>query len=245
MEYIENNVFDLQNKVILLTGSNGSIASTLIPILKKYNAYVIGLDISSNINDNLDEFYICNVEKTNELEEVHKQFQYNVNCIINNVGAGIADSISNLSNDDFLYMMNVNTLSAWNVTREFLNDLKMCNQCAKIINMTSILSEHPVPHMTAYATAKASLIGFTKSLAIELANTNILVNAIELGYCNTQNNSDYFASKYGKYFIKRFIPRKKLVRKESVALLISFLCSDLSDDITGSIIRIDNGECIW
>lgn len=90
------------------------------------------------------------------------------------------------------------------LSRAFLSNMIDQKQ-GSIINFSSILSQHPVPTVTSYATAKAALIGFTKSLAIEVAPYGVRVNNLALGYSNTKNNKDYFNSENGKNFIKRFV----------------------------------------
>ncbi|MGQ7187148.1 SDR family NAD(P)-dependent oxidoreductase, partial [Escherichia sp. HC-CC] len=158
-----------------------------------------------------------------------------VNVIINNIGEGCSKHFLESDDIDIIQTFQINCLSAMRLSRAFLSDMIDKKQ-GSIINFSSILSQHPVPTVTSYATAKAALVGFTKSLAIEVAPYSIRVNNLTLGYSNTENNKDYFNSENGKNFIKRFIPTKKLVDKNHLGYLLTYLSSDFSTSITGAAI---------
>lgn len=238
----------LSGKTILISGVLGDIAQETITQMKTLGAYVIGFDKITTTDSNklkyLDEFYQCDIDKLEDQTYLKKHIQQEIDVIINNIGEGYSKNILETTIEDMNYLFSQNCLSAYRTSHLFLEKMINNNQ-GLIINISSILALHPVPTLTAYATSKAALIGLTKSMAIELSEYNIRVNCLELGYCDTSNNRDYFEGSYGKNFINRFIPLKKLVDKKSVGELIAFLSTDSTKYMTGSTIRIDSGETIW
>lgn len=238
----------LIGKNVLISGALGDIAKECVKELKKEGAYVIGFDKNNFFDkkeiENIDEFYICDIEKEEDRVLLKKSILDPIDIIINNIGEGFSKDILQTGAEDMMLLFKKNCLSAYNTSILFLEKM-IERQQGVILNISSILALHPVPTLVAYSTSKAALIGFTKSLAIELSEYNVRVNCLELGYCNTSNNKEYFESPVGKNFIDRFIPLGKLVDKKNVAELIVFLCSDSSKYMTGSTIRIDSGETIW
>ena len=94
---------------------------------------------------------------------------------------------------------------------------------------------------SSYATAKAGLIQLTKSMALELARSNIRVNAIAPGYILTEINDDFFATKEGQDYINN-IPMRRLGLESDLDGILLLLASDASSFMTGSIIPVDGGH---
>jgi 3-oxoacyl-[acyl-carrier protein] reductase len=113
------------------------------------------------------------------------------------------------------------------------------NHHGRIINISSIAGQVGFPGQTHYAAAKAALIGATRSLAIELAQKQITVNAVAPGGVDTDMKKD--EELRGIKSLVRDIPMRRLGKPEEVAYLVSFLCSDRADYISGQVIGINGG----
>lgn len=243
-----SSVMLLKNKTLLISGILGDIAMHSLKVLKENGAYIIGFDKKEPqeiySTEYIDEFYCGDVMDNQFLEDLKDICSGRVNVIINNIGEGCSKHFLESDDIDIIQTFQINCLSAMRLSRAFLSNMIDQKQ-GSIINFSSILSQHPVPTVTSYATAKAALIGFTKSLAIEVAPYGVRVNNLTLGYLNTKNNKDYFNSENGKNFIKRFIPTKELVDKNHLGYLLTYLSSDFSKSITGAAITVDRGHSIW
>jgi 3-oxoacyl-[acyl-carrier protein] reductase len=123
----------------------------------------------------------------------------------------------------------------FNVTQHVIRQM-MKNKSGRIINISSISGLRGVAGQTNYSTAKAGIIGATKSLANELAKMNITVNAVAPGFINTNMLKNLDMEKYLKT-----IPMQRVGEPEEVAHLVSFLASDKASYITGEVININGG----
>ena len=112
-----------------------------------------------------------------------------------------------------------------------------------IINIASILGLRVGLNLTSYASAKAGLIQLTKSMALELARSNIRVNAIAPGYILTELNKEFFNTKEGKGYIDK-IPMQRLGLEKELDGALLLLSSNASSFMTGSIITVDGGHLV-
>ena len=116
------------------------------------------------------------------------------------------------------------------------------NDGGSIINIASILAERVGLNLSSYASAKAALVQLTKSMALELARSNIRVNALAPGYFLTDINKDYFSTESGKKMIKNHIPLNRLGVADELSGSVIFLASDASSFMTGATLVIDGGQ---
>lgn len=123
----------------------------------------------------------------------------------------------------------------FNVTQNVIRQM-MKNKTGRIINISSISGLKGVPGQTNYSTAKAGIIGASKSLAQEVAKMNITVNAVAPGFINTALIKNIDIEKYIKV-----IPAGRIGEPEEVAHLVSFLASEKSSYITGEVINVNGG----
>ena len=112
-----------------------------------------------------------------------------------------------------------------------------------IINIASILAERVGLNLASYASAKAALVQLTKSMALELARSNIRVNALAPGYILTEINQDFFATEEGQGYVSK-IPMKRLGLESELDGALLLLASDASSFMTGSVITVDGGHVI-
>ena len=244
----------LENKVALITGGYKGIGRGIVDVFLKYGAKVIVLDLDESVKDlNNDNVLAINVdirEKDaikNAIEEGVNKFK-KLDIIVNNAGICKLDSFLNMSDELRDFHFDINIKGTWNVTKE---GLKYLNSGSAIVNLSSVTGPMVAdPGEVAYATSKAAVLGFTKSLAAELASKNIRVNAIMPGYVHTplvdsmavDSNPDNPNSVIEG--IANAIPLKRLANPKEIGELAAFLASDEASYITGQGIVIDGGSTL-
>ena len=244
----------LENKVALITGGYKGIGRGIVDVFLKYGAKVIVLDLDESVKDlNNDNVLAINVdirEKDaikNAIEEGINKFK-KLDIIVNNAGICKLDSFLNMSDELRDFHFDINIKGTWNVTKE---GLKYLNSGSAIVNLSSVTGPMVAdPGEVAYATSKSAVLGFTKSLAAELAPKNIRVNAIMPGYVHTplvdsmavDSNPDNPNSVIEG--IADAIPLKRLANPKEIGELAAFLASDEASYITGQGIVIDGGSTL-
>lgn len=172
---------------VLITGVNGDIGQSIAKEFKKYNWFVIGIDIVENTNTKyLDKFVQCDISNPEEIERLINNLQINkLDCIVNNAAIQICKPMCELSVNDWDNTMNCNLRPTFLFTKYGLNLLKKSNN-PNIINIGSVHSLVTSNNISAYACSKSALVGLTKNIALELAEFNIRVNSISPGAINTK-----------------------------------------------------------
>ena len=143
-----------------------------------------------------------------------------------------------MKKEDFESVIDVNLVGTFNVTRNVIPYMIKAKQ-GKIINISSVVGVSGNAGQTNYSASKAGIIGFTKSLAKEVASRNITVNAVAPGFIQTQM-TDVLKDEVKDEILKQ-IPLKRFGLAEDVANVVKFLASDESSYITGQVINIDGG----
>ena len=244
----------LENKVALITGGYKGIGRGIVDVFLKYGAKVIVLDLDESVKDlNNDNVLAINVDIRNKdaiknaIEEGINKFK-KLDIIVNNAGICKLDSFLNMSDELRDFHFDINIKGTWNVTKE---GLKYLNSGSAIVNLSSVTGPMVADSgEVAYATSKAAVLGFTKSLAAELAPKNIRVNAIMPGYVHTPlvdsmaidsnpNNPNSVIEG-----IADAIPLKRLANPKEIGELAAFLASDEASYITGQGIVIDGGSTL-
>lgn len=155
--------------------------------------------------------------------------------LINNAGFARDGLMMLMDNDEWSEVLNVNLGGFFNVTKPIVTKMLRKRQ-GRIVNIASTSGETGVPGQTNYSAAKAGLIGATRSLAMEVAKRNILVNAVAPGFIQTAMLDELPMDE----IIKR-IPLGRPGTPEEVAGVVSFLCSPAASYITGQTISVNGG----
>lgn len=218
----------MKNKTALITGGSRGIGLAISQFFRKQGLRVLAptrkeLDLLSN--SSIDAYL-------NSLRDP-------IDILINNAGVNLIAPIRGLSDDNINETIQVNLLAPLRISRKVAVGM-IKQKYGRIINIGSIWGSITKPGRATYTITKSGLEGLTRSLAIELAPYNILVNCVAPGYVNTEltkkNNTPLELKK-----IKQAIPLQRLCEPTEIAEVVSFLSSDKNSYITGQVIIVDGG----
>ena len=161
-----------------------------------------------------------------------------IDVLINNAGITKDMLLARMKEEDFKQVIDVNLVGTFNMTKNVISYM-MKARSGRIINISSVVGIAGNAGQTNYSASKAGIIGFTKSLAKEVASRNILVNAVAPGFIET-NMTDVLKQEV-KDEIAKNIPLKRMGTPKDVANVVKFLASEDSSYITGQVISVDGG----
>jgi NAD(P)-dependent dehydrogenase (short-subunit alcohol dehydrogenase family) len=160
--------------------------------------------------------------------------------LINNAGINVRKNLVDLSLDEFRSVMDASLTATFLMCRAFVPGMKGSGY-GRILNMTSIMSHVSIPGRTAYSSAKAALLGFTRALALELAGEGITVNGISPGPIATDMNKELMNNPEVNAQFMANVPVKRWGEPKEIGALACYLCSEAAGFITGTDILIDGG----
>ncbi len=161
-----------------------------------------------------------------------------IDVLVNNAGITRDTLLMRMKEEDFKQVIDTNLIGTFNVTKNVISYM-MKARSGRIINISSVVGISGNAGQTNYSASKAGIIGFTKSLAKEVASRNITVNAVAPGFIETQM-TDVLKDDIKEEIAKR-IPLKRMGTPQDVANVVKFLASSDSSYITGQVINIDGG----
>jgi 3-oxoacyl-[acyl-carrier protein] reductase len=161
-----------------------------------------------------------------------------IDVLINNAGITRDTLLMRMSEDQWDEVLRVNLKSVFNLTKA-ASKVMMKARSGSIINMTSVVGIRGNAGQSNYAASKAGIIGFTKSIALELGSRNIRSNAIAPGFIETEMTGELNAASIEEWM--KNIPLKRAGQAEEVANACVFLGSDMSKYITGQVLQVDGG----
>lgn len=199
----------------------------LIETLKGYGATVVATKCDVSNED----------EVTNFINEA-KNTLGSIDILVNNAGITKDGLILRMKEQDFDDVIDVNLKGTFNTTKA-VSGIMMKQRHGKIINISSVVGITGNVGQCNYAASKAGVIGFSKSVARELATRGVTVNVVAPGYINTDMTK--VLSDKVKDAVIETVPMKRIGEPDEVANLVLFLASDLSNYITGQVINVDGG----
>ena len=249
----------LENKVAIVTGGAMGNGLGVVKVFLKYGAKVVIFDYSDEVDKTVSELNNPNVsgykvdirdkERVNEcVKDVISKYG-NIDILINNAGVCKLVKFEDMSDEDRDYHFDINIIGTWNMTKACVPYMK--NRKGSIINLSSVTGPMVADSgEVAYATTKSAILGFTKSLAAELVEDDIRVNAIMPGYIRTpmvDNMAKISVPEDPESVINGIasaIPMKRMGKIEEIGELAAFLASEESSYITAQGIVIDGGSTL-
>lgn len=238
----------LNGKTAVVTGASRGIGAAIAEKLASLGANIAILDMNEEaaINEKSKiealgvkaEAYVCNVSSQEECKNTIKNVTSDfggVDILVNNAGITRDNLLVVMDEAEFDAVIDTNLKGCYNM-------IKACGRSfikkkyGKIINIASVSGIMGNAGQANYAASKAGVIALTKVTARELGGKNVCCNAIAPGFICTDMTKDLDTAEF-----ERSIPLKRLGRPEDAANLAAFLADDISDYITGEVIRIDGG----
>jgi 3-oxoacyl-[acyl-carrier protein] reductase len=242
----------VKDKVVLVTGASRGIGRAIANQFAKSGAHVAFTYLSSvekgeALVKELEAFgvkakgYRSDASLFDASEELVNAVVSDfgqIDILINNAGITRDGLLMRMSEEQWDEVMRVNLKSVFNLTKAVIKPM-MKAKSGSIINMTSVVGVKGNAGQANYAASKAGIIGFTKSVALELGSRNIRCNAIAPGFIETEMTSELNEAAIEEW--KKAIPLKRGGEANEVANVCLFLGSDLSTYVTGQTIHVNGG----
>ncbi len=243
---------NLSGRRALITGSTRGIGKAIAQQLAKAGAQVVvtgrdetrAVEVAKEIEQTFGIRALgieLNLEDPQSVRsayaKVEEQWGY-VDILVNNAGITRDKLFLRMSLEDWENVLRVNLTGTFVITSLAVKGM-LKNRWGRIVNISSIVGFMGNVGQVNYSTTKAGLIGFTKSLAKELASKNITVNAVAPGFIETDMTS-VLPEDIKQNYLKN-IPLGRFGTPEDVAYVVLFLCSDMASYITGEVIHVNGG----
>lgn len=244
----------LKGKKALVTGGTRGIGKAIAIEFVKHGAGVVILGTneqraiktveemkSKGTSSELYEYKMLDVSNLSEVSSFFSYYDQRIggfDIIVNCAGITRDKLLMRMTEEDWDEVMNVNLKSCFNVCSNAIKTM-MKKRCGKIINISSVIGLTGNPGQVNYSSSKFGMIGFTRSLAIELGKRGICVNAIAPGFIET-DMTDSLSDNVKEQILSK-VPMQKLGHPEDVANAALFLASSMSDYITGQTLVVDGG----
>ncbi len=237
-------------KNVLITGGSRGIGKALVYEFSK-KGYRVFLNYNSSKKEaeqiSADTGAVIVKADISKSDEVNKMADYihdnygRIDILINNAGIAEQKLFTDISENDWDRMFDINIKGMFLVTKEFVSDM-IYKKSGKIINISSMWGITGASCEVHYSASKSAVIGFTKALAKELGPSNICVNCIAPGVIETEMNK--YLSKEDFDVLCEETPLERIGKPEEVAKTALFLANDDSSFITGQVINVDGGYII-
>ena len=242
----------LEGKVAIITGASRGIGSGIAKVFAQQGAnvaftYSSSAESARALENELNALgikakgYQSNAADFSDahklVDDVIAEFG-TIDILINNAGITKDNLLMRMSEEDFDKVIEINLKSVFNMTKA-VQKIMLKNRKGSIVNMSSVVGVKGNAGQANYAASKAGMIGFTKSIALELGSRNIRCNAIAPGFIETE-----MTAKLNEDVVKGWreaIPLKRGGSPEDVANVCVFLGSEMSAYVTGQVINVDGG----
>ena len=248
-------MINLNGKSAIITGSSRGIGAATAFKLAEFGANIVinhssdnskdrAEEIAESIKDKFDIEVVVIQADVSEKEEAEKLINESlqkfetIDILVNNAGINRDGLLMRMKPEEWQQVIDVNLTGIFNVCNAVIRPM-MKARAGKIINMSSIVGITGNAGQTNYSASKAGIIGFTKSLAQEVASRGITVNAVAPGLISTEMTDEMPEKALNK--MKENIPLNRSGDPEEIANTVAFLASDLSSYITGEVIKVTGG----
>jgi len=242
----------LEGKTAIITGASRGIGKGIATVFAKHGAnvaftYSASVDAAKALEEELQahgtivkgyQSNAANFDDSQKLaEDVLADFG-SIDILVNNAGITKDNLLMRMGEDDFDKVIELNLKSVFNMTKAVQRTM-LKQRKGSIINMSSVVGVKGNAGQTNYAASKAGIIGFSKSVALELGSRNIRSNVIAPGFIETEMTAKLDEATVAGW--RSGIPLKRGGSPEDIANACVFLASDLSSYITGQTINVDGG----
>ena len=244
----------LNEKIALVTGASRGIGREIALSLAKAGSFVIG---TATTAEGAEKFtselqaenlqgrgYVLNVSNSTDIQEVLNKIQNEtgaINILVNNAGIHRDNFLLRMKQEQWDEVIDTNLNALFRISKICLKSM-VKQRWGRIIKITSVVGVIGNPGQVNYSAAKAGMIGFTKSLALEVAAYGITVNTVAPGLIETDMTSHL--SEEQREWIATKIPMKRTGSPEDIANAVNFLASDKASYITGQTLHVNGGMCM-
>ena len=239
----------LDGKIALVTGASRGIGKAIATQLAQQGATVIGTATSENgaqaISDYLSEFggkgFALNVtdkESVDTTIKAIKEAHGGIDILVNNAGITRDNLLMRMKDDEWQNIIDTNLTSIFTLSKAVLRGM-MKKRFGRIVNIGSVVGSAGNAGQANYAAAKAGVIGFSKSMAREVASRGITINVVAPGFIDTDMTKALTDDQ--KEAIFKDIPANRLGEPDEIAATVAFLVSDGAAYITGETIHVNGG----
>jgi 3-oxoacyl-[acyl-carrier protein] reductase len=241
----------LNEKTVLVTGASRGIGREIAVTLAKKGAVVIGTATSQPSADKFEldmaaqglkaKGMVLNISCADSIKEffaVIKSEKIVVDILVNNAGITRDNLMMRMSDSEWNDVIQTNLSSIFKMSKECIRGM-MKKRWGRIISIGSVVASAGNPGQSNYCAAKAGVIGFSKSLAYEVATRNITVNVVAPGFIST-DMTDKLTDEQ-KAFIAAKIPSGKMGQPSDIANAVAFLASEEARYVTGQTLHINGG----
>lgn len=247
----------LRGRVAVVTGGSRGIGRAIVELLSELGAHVVvnyvrdqeaaeaavnaargrGVEAISVRAD------VANPLEAQQLIAAAVEHFKRVNILVCNAGIWEGAPLAEMSEELWDRTMDINLKGTWSVCRAVVSQMKK-QRSGKIVILTSTAGQRGEANYSNYAASKGAQIAFTKSLAEELGEWGINVNAVAPGWVDTEMTREALGDAERRESIAGTIPLRKIAVPEDIAAPVVFLCSDWSRHITGEILNVNGGSVL-
>ncbi|WP_026375023.1 3-oxoacyl-ACP reductase FabG [Aestuariibacter salexigens] len=239
---------DLENKVALVTGASRGIGKAIAMRLASQGATVVGTATSDGGAEAISDYLgdsgqgmVLNVgddESIQHLLNTIKEQYGDIDILVNNAGITRDNLLMRMKDAEWDDIINTNLTPIFKLSKAVLRGM-MKKRAGRIVNIGSVVGSSGNPGQANYAAAKAGVIGFSKSMAREVASRGITVNVVAPGFIDTDMTKSLTDEQREAIF--KDIPANRLGEPEEIAATVAFLCSAGAAYITGETIHVNGG----
>jgi len=242
----------LEGKTAIITGASRGIGKGIAEVFAQHGAnvaftYSSSVDAANALEDTLNatgvkaKGYKSNAADFDQAQQLVKDVTADfggIDILINNAGITKDNLLMRMSEEDFDKVIEVNLKSIFNMTKAVQRTM-LKQRHGSIVNMSSVVGVKGNAGQANYAASKAGMIGFSKSMALELGSRNIRTNVIAPGFIETEMTAKLDEDTVNSW--RNAIPLKRGGKPEDIANACVFLASDLSAYVTGQVLNVDGG----
>ncbi|MEX2605352.1 MAG: glucose 1-dehydrogenase [Gracilimonas sp.] len=251
---MSSTLFSLQNKLAIVTGGGTGLGFGITKAFTQSGATVI---ITGRRESKLKEaveklgnnvHYIVNdVTELNKLPDLVNKIESDygpIDILVNNAGINMKKPLTDVTDEEFNIIIQTNVNGLFSLTREVVKKM-LPRKKGVIINITSMAAIYGITDVTAYTSSKTAVLGMTRSLAVDLSDKGIRVNAIAPGFIDSPMLRKAFDSDPARENrVMARTPMKKLGEPEDIAAAAVYLASDAAKFVTGVNLPVDGGNSI-